>query len=113
MKSRTLTCITAITLFAALASIGLAAQEHRHYKLIDMGTFGGPASFVNPVVNSVPALNSHGTTVGTSATPIPSTSTSNGFVCGGPSGLVPNVFHAFELQNGSVTDLGALQSAGQ
>ena len=116
MKSQTVTCLTAMILFAALAiPVRMAAQgqttHFRHYKLVDVGTFGGPASFINPVFNSVPALNSHGTTVGWSATPTPSTSTSNGFACGGPNGVVPNVFHAFELQNGAVTDLSSLAPA--
>src|SRR6266849_2238118 len=70
-------------------------------------------SFVNSVFNSVPALNSHGTTVGGSATPAPTASTRNGGVCGGPDGRVPNVFHAFGWQKGIVTDLGALPPAEQ
>ena len=45
MKSKTLTCITAMTLFAALAiPVRLAAQakqdhksKHHHYQLIDLG----------------------------------------------------------------------------
>lgn len=53
MKSRRLKCITAMTLFAALAiPVRLAAQkqkegkEHHRYKVVDIGTFGGPASFI-------------------------------------------------------------------
>lgn len=53
MKSGTLTRITAIELFVALAiPVGLAAQNHQQnkqqprYELIDIGTFGGPDSLV-------------------------------------------------------------------
>jgi uncharacterized membrane protein len=71
MKSRILTCITAMT-FAVLAiPVGLAAQDatapskkvqHHHYKLIDIGTFGGPRSFVG--VGNVQVLNNRGIVAG-------------------------------------------------
>jgi hypothetical protein len=56
MKSRFLMCSTAMTLLAVLATpLRLAAQDnrshyqkHHHYQLIDIGTFGGPESFVVP-----------------------------------------------------------------
>lgn len=111
MKSRRLIFVTAITLFAALSlPIHLAAQDTR-YKLVDIGTFGGPASFVNPPFNVHPILNSNGILVGGSATSIPTSSTSNFFVCGGFDGLVPNVFHAFESRDGKATDIGSLAGA--
>jgi probable HAF family extracellular repeat protein len=110
MKSRFAMFFVVITLFAALAiPTRLAAQDnhnnhkHHHYQLIDMGTFGGPMSFINLPFNAVPALNSQGTTVGSSATSIATTSTSNYFVCN-----VPNIFHAFESQNSLTVDLLAL-----
>ena len=53
MKSRTLTCISAMTLFAALAiqvrlrpAAHERGKEQSRYKLIDIGTFGGPASYL-------------------------------------------------------------------
>ncbi len=72
MKSGTLVCITAMTLFAALAipvRLRVAAQEqpttqqdgstqaaqaqHVRYKLVDLGTFGGPASNLsNPAAHA-------------------------------------------------------------
>jgi len=113
VKSRTLMCTTAITLFAALATpLQLAAQEkddkpkHHHYKLIDMGTFGGPASSINyPVFGG--NLNRQGITVGWSATATPTLPTSNPLICGGLDGVVPYITHAFEW-NGGVANLGAL-----
>jgi probable HAF family extracellular repeat protein len=114
MKTRSCSSILITMLLAiAIPLSGAAAQKHHHYKLIDMGTFGGPASFINPPFNTVPALNSHGTTVGGSATSSPTTATSNGGICGGLDGLVPNIFHAFKFQVGAATDLGALAPTQQ
>ena len=121
MKSRALTCIFAMTLFGALAiPVRLAAQEqpakqqqngeHHRYRFVDIGTFGGPASYINfpRDQNGYPAVNSLGTTVGSSATSIPTSATSNGYSCEGINGTVPLVFRGFEWQNGVVTDLGSL-----
>jgi len=116
MKSRFLTLLTAITLFSVLAvPVDLAAQDnqdpkqkHHHYKLIDMGTFGGPASYFPetiPFISAKGDLNSRGLAVGGSATSTSTTATSNTGICGGLSGLVPFVFHVFGWQNGTVTDL--------
>lgn len=83
---------------------GTAAQietkQHHHYKLVDLGTFGGPASYVNFFFNT---LNNQGTVVGNAETTIPQPPTTNGFPC--PPG---QVYKAFEWQGGVVHNLGAL-----
>src|SRR5262249_1497220 len=61
--------------------------------------------------NAFPALNTQGTTVGSSATSTATTSTSNYFVCFGPAGVTPNIFHAFASQSSLTTDLLALPPA--
>jgi probable HAF family extracellular repeat protein len=106
MKFRTLTCITAIMLFAMLAiPIGFAAQErqehkqqHRRYKLVDIGTFGGPDSYFIFGVG----LNLRGQAAGAAATPTPDPFS--------PICIFPDCFvgHAFRWQDGVATDLGAL-----
>jgi probable HAF family extracellular repeat protein len=74
-------------------------QRHHHYKLIDMGTFGGRASiFNNP---SYRVLNNRGTAVGQADTSI-------------PDPYYPNCFYdcvidyGFAWTSGVKTDLGAL-----
>jgi len=98
MKSRQLTCITAIIVFVALAvPIQLAAQQSR-YKLIDIGTFGGPSSTVPGP--SVVIVSNRGAIVGAADTP---TSDS-------PDCFFDDCFiqHGFTWQKGVMTDLGAL-----
>ena len=110
MKSRRLMYVTAMTLFAALAiPLGLTAQDdaaqhkkapHHHYKLIDIGTFGGPASYFTNGFDGI--LNNQGTAAGWTDTSM-------------PDPYPPFCFngdcyesHAFQSQNGIVTDLGVL-----
>ena len=64
--------ISAMALLVALAMpVSLAAQEHptKHhkYKLVDLGTFGGPASGFN--IGSI-AINSDGLAVGGAETSV-------------------------------------------
>jgi len=75
---------------------------------VDVRTFGGPESNVNPAVNAGPILSRRGTAVGGSATSVSTSPHSHPFVCGGLEGSVPFVFHAFKWQDGAVSDLGAL-----
>ena len=74
MKSRFSICIAAVTLLAALAiPVQLAAQgnkgkqKHHHYKLIDLGTSGGPTGYLcnDPTGGggACPVLNNRGTIV--------------------------------------------------
>jgi probable HAF family extracellular repeat protein len=117
MKSRELTYIAAMTLFAALAMpVRPPAQEqtgeehhakqHR-YKLVDIRTFGGPISLIHPLAGGSPnPINSRGTTVGGAATAMHSPP--NSFLCGLTMGFVS---HAFEWQKGVVTDLGTFPGA--
>jgi probable HAF family extracellular repeat protein len=114
MKSRTVVTLIAGPLFAVLAlTVRLPAQEqdhklkHHHYKLIEIGTLGGPSSNFNnfydgPFFDSGKVLNKHRTLAGWADTsvldPFPS-------LC-----LNPDCFasHAFQWHDGIFTDLGTL-----
>jgi probable HAF family extracellular repeat protein len=107
------TAIVMLALATLMIPVHLAAQEqkkyHHHYKLVDLGTLGGPASitcvscfdgqfFASGIVNQ------QGTAVGfaDTSTPDPSFPASCFFDC--------FVDHAFQWRKGTLTDLGALTS---
>jgi probable HAF family extracellular repeat protein len=104
MRRNLTTLVASVCLCVALVSpVRMAAQEqkeekseHRHYKLIDMGTFGGPNSYFSVPDSRV--INNRGMAAGVGDTSLPD----------------PNCFfdclvdHAFVWKNGVITDLGAL-----
>jgi probable HAF family extracellular repeat protein len=111
MKSLRLTGIIAITLFAVAMPVSLAAQgkakehhthQYHHYQIIDVGTFGGPQSFLSQIGGLPRAgiLNNRGTLTGAAETLT----------------VDPYCFwsqdcyasHAFRWRNGGKTDLGVL-----
>lgn len=105
MKKNLFVYITAMALFVAL-SIPSSAQQPR-YKLIDMGTLGGPASELNngnDGNNAVTVLNNRGMLAGWAETSSPDPFPAFCFTddC--------YVAHAFQWQAGVRTDLGALDS---
>jgi len=77
-------------------------SHHRHYKLQDLGTFGGPQSYVNIPISYAQVLNNRGTVAGwaDTATPDP-----NPDFCFDADCLVA---HAFRWRNGVKKDLGVL-----
>ena len=114
MKSHQQTRIAVITLFAVLAMpLGLAAQDdaadakkaqHHHYKLIDLGTFGGPASYYANGFDGI--LNRHRTSAGWA-----DTSAADPFSVSNPAfcfNFDCFVSQAFLSRNGVITDLGSL-----
>lgn len=112
MKSRILTLTTALALFTTLAiPVQLAAQDnqdhkhnHHRYKLIDLGTFGGPQSYI--VDAGIPGgkfVNNRGVFTGFADTSTPDPFGPN--FCFNPDCFVSP---AFQWQNGVMTDLRAL-----
>lgn len=107
MKSGKLMRFIATSLFAALAVPGkLSAQataKHHHYKLIDIGTFGGPQSYIPSYIGfAFSAVGDQGVLIGSADTsqpdPFPNFCFTDCFVS-----------HAFRREaGGELTDLGAL-----
>jgi probable HAF family extracellular repeat protein len=109
-------CIAAIAFAVIAASFPLASQEkaaklYHHYKLVNIGTFGGPESHINGFEYQGAAQNidTAGTIAGWSDTsmPDPYANSGNAFgnFCFNPDCFVS---HAFQSQNGLTTDLGTL-----
>jgi probable HAF family extracellular repeat protein len=97
--------IAVLGVLAALAIPSQLLAQQPRYKLIDMGTFGGPQSFFNDGNdgnNSVTVLNNRGVIAGWADTALPDPFP--GF-CFDDDCLVT---HAFQWRAGVRTDLGAL-----
>lgn len=76
-------------------------QRYHHYKLIDVGTFGGPSSWMtNPAVVRLGLLNNQGTLTGEA-----DTSDVDPFCWWAPGCFAT---HGFQWKNGGKTDLGVL-----
>src|ERR1700730_14144504 len=112
MRTKTMPWATGIMLCTALAMPAwLAAQEqqerrerkeHHRYKMVDLGTFGGPNSYLPEPNQAIRALNNRGVIAGSA-----DTSTADPF-CLNADCLAS---HSFRWQNGVLTDLGALPGA--
>ena len=109
MKSDTWTSVVTITLLAAMAiTLPLCAQDkpnhkpkHHQYTLYDVGTLGGPDTYLPSGPPQFKFLNSRGTLVGVSAT-----SATDPFY---PYCLADCYLdHTFQWKNGVSIDLGAL-----
>jgi probable HAF family extracellular repeat protein len=112
MKLKILASFIATALLTVLViPFHLAAQEqedkkeqktkHHHYKLIEMGTFGGPSSYFTFISRP---LNKHGVAAGMADTPA---------AVNPPLCLVDCFLtHAFLGKHGVITDLGALPGIG-
>ena len=109
MTPRKLLFSVTITLLVTLATYGsLAAQgehaKHHHYLIVDLGTFGGPNSYVfgldeSSGVAEDQMLSVRGTVTGVADTTVPDV------FCLTPECLV---FHTFLWRDGVLTDLGSL-----
>jgi probable HAF family extracellular repeat protein len=109
VKTNVIVAIAGLALFFGLPTpYPLLAQEgeakHHHYVVVDMGTFGGPNSFVyGPGESSgtldALLLNQRGTATGAADTNVPE------LFCQTSECLA---IHAFSWKNGVLTDLGSL-----
>ena len=57
------------------------AHEHARYRLVDIGTFGGPQGYINPWGNGGPYINLQGEVVGNTQTTVPIPANADSFLC--------------------------------
>jgi probable HAF family extracellular repeat protein len=107
MKNRASIVVIAIALILfPPATLRLVAQEHNtrhhHYKLADVGTFGGPSSWMDfpAVVLRSGFLNNQGTMTGSADTSVLDPFCAWGFDC--------YATHGYQWKKGTTTDLGVL-----
>lgn len=102
-------CLAALSVSSWAGAQGVAEsssrEDQKHHKLryrvIDLGTFGGPGSFISNGADGI--LNNHGVAVGWSNTAEPDPFAP--LFCFEPDCFVA---HAFSTHGGTITDLGTL-----
>jgi probable HAF family extracellular repeat protein len=111
MKSKAFVCVVAALLTTLAVTVEMSAQDrghregakHHRYKVVDLGTFGGPGSSVNCCDHQI---TSRGVVVGSADT---ADANPNPGCFNGPLGGTDcNVNQAFLWQKGTLTNLGAL-----
>ena len=104
MKTRSYSSILMTTLFAlAIPLSGAAAQNHHHYKLVDLGTFGGPTAYGSINGPGLQLINNSGVVSSFADTAMPDPNAPT--FCYNPDCFLS---HAFHWQDGVLTDIGAL-----
>src|SRR5947209_20255773 len=108
MKPGTLAFITGFIFLLTLALPVQLAAQHTRYKLIDIGTLGGPVSYIAGNETGHRELNDRGIVAGTADMSTPDPNAGNPDLC-----LSPDCFflsHAFLCEFGVLTDLVPLPS---
>ena len=103
MKTNLMTSISAIALLAAMVLPSQLAAQHTRYKLVDLGTLGGPHSYGSVNGDGFALLNDSG--VVASSADLAVTDPNASFFCYDPDCFQA---HASEWKHGEITDLGAL-----
>jgi probable HAF family extracellular repeat protein len=106
MKNTRLTRILAMALFALALPITMTAQKHHQYKVVDVGTLGGPNSYHSTLVQ---ILNNRGAFAAYANTSTPNPNPGC-FIPFPNFGNPPDCFveQAVVLRNGAVTELPVL-----
>src|ERR1019366_689004 len=102
MKSLRLTCIIAMTLLAVALPITMTAQKHHQYKVVDVGTLGGPNSYISTPFQ---ILNNRGAFAAYANTSTPNPNPGCFIPFNAPDCFVE---HAVVLRDGAVTELPVL-----
>jgi probable HAF family extracellular repeat protein len=111
MRSQKLLCVIAVSAFAVSsvpflsAAQGNQGSKHKdhHYKLIDLGTLGGPIGYGSVNGDGFRLLNNSGVVASFADTPLPDPNSA--YFCYDPDCFQA---HAFRWNDGVMTDIGAL-----
>jgi len=104
--------VTMVALLTFAGPVHLMAQ-HSRFRLIDVGTLGGPNSSISFESSPLNSLSNDGvfSACSETTTPDPNYPNFSPLILGGSYGLPqpdPLIIHAFQRKDGTLTDLGAL-----